>query len=1159
VRIPSAHTTANFINGNCDVLGATRRFTIFKDREIENRSFRAFCEERNVPLPKNYRQVKPRLADGFKSAAKYDKRQPILNEGAWALAGDWAIEHFHPVMSGAKISTENEVISELDLSTSCGYPWSLKYQGKRAFIEDPVSRPAITDFWNEMLDENNMLPIWTCSQKRELRSLDKLEARSHRTFTASPIELTCASNRLCLDMNERFYRGTALCWSFVGATKFQLGWDDLFHRLSKHRNAFELDESAYDSSLFARAMFGMVDFRWEMLRQEDRTPENYDRLVRLYQHIVHSVVVLENGELNQKHTGNPSGSGNTIVDNTVLLYRLFAYAWIILCEEQGRVTSRADFEAHVEAVLNGDDNTYTCSDEVVGWFTPANIARVWGSIGVVTNTPCMTPRPLSEVTFLSSGFRFDESMGIWMPCPETEKVLSSLRWGSGIDDVRWHFLRACALRLDSYGNPECRRIIASYIEYLNNNHRDQLVGTVSNGKLSMSMKEIRGVWKSDAWIEGLFCGRESVTISDQLVFESAEVYISATAQHKTISCASNALKNIPREFKQSSIIPLLLVIMPPKAKQSIKKIKKKVVKLAKKAGIVRVKGHGDYKPTRFARVAGHGGYFSDLGKSIGGLFGGAGGSIGHGLGTIADAGKGLWDIVTGNGDYSTRAAAQNQLHKAMGVTNPNAMNMGAMNVQFADSKGNPRVRHREFIGPVMGSTAFATQVYRIQPGLRGADVLFPWGSSVANCFEQYQLNGMMLEYKTTSTNYSSGVALGSVMMSTVYDAESAPLAGQLAVDNHEFTTSDVPSNTFIHPIECASSESSLVTRYVQATNAPSFTNDERFNDVGIFQISTIGMPAAANGTQVGELWASYDITFLKPALPDIHAGTAALWNHSNVTNPALLIPSAVSVSQWDQSNSYPVSILNNTQLQLPIGYAGTYQMTISTTAPLGTASKYVSVASFGSDITPIKCSPGYVNGSAANATPFASAEFVVGANGLVGVYQDVTNASSDSGYTLVFTFSTIAESLVNNVITFAYAGAGTTTPAQNISMLITAVDSDLPSGKYGVLPPTNQLQFAVRRRFEQRLLQSAEDSTLLHAQLLSEQLRRTALEERLLRLESIQSAKIEPVLVSRDTSEDFEEEHGISGKAKSSTPVDGQQASVHLSRSLMMDLLRRGS
>jgi hypothetical protein len=500
-----------------------------RSKEVSNHSFAMFCAERGVPIPVGYRQVTPNPSAGFKSISKYDKSQPVLDDGAWALAGEWTKNHFQAAMSGSRVLSQEVVLVEMDKSTSCGYPWNLKFKDKNDFLADEKARRALEDFWTllGLPEEEPMVPIWTCSQKCEMRTPEKILDNNLRTFTASPFEHSVNLNRMCLDMNNKFYDsandigGFTRTWSVVGASKFMGGWDQLFRRLDVHPNAFELDESAFDSSLFAQAMFGQMEIRWSFLREQDRTPANRLRMERLYASIVHSVIVLENGELIQKHTGNPSGSSNTIVDNTMALFRLFAYAWIVLCKKQQRATSYEEFMARVEAALCGDDNTFTVDDEVVDWFNPSTIAPVWSGIGVTTKTPCEESRPLSEVQFLSQGFAFSDELGIWMPVPETERVLSSLMYGSEVDDVRWHYLRACALRMDSYGNWECRTILKAYLEYLGAEYRKELIGSVERPKGAITMETIKSNWKSDAWIEGLYCGRESKERVDGVIHDTS--------------------------------------------------------------------------------------------------------------------------------------------------------------------------------------------------------------------------------------------------------------------------------------------------------------------------------------------------------------------------------------------------------------------------------------------------------------------------------------------------------------------------------------------------------------------------------------------------------------------------------------------------------------
>jgi hypothetical protein len=574
--------------------------------------------------------------------------------------------------------------------------------------------------------------------------------------------------------------------------------------------------------------------------------------------------------------------------------------------------------------------------------------------------------------------------------------------------------------------------------------------------------------------------------------------------------------------------------MPPKGatkkKAAVKAVVKKIVQQAK------IKGHGDYKPNQFQRVKGKGDY-EKTGKLLGNKIGGGFGAIGDGISSI-------FKIISGNGDYSQRAHLVNKIHKSdpSQIANMKSMNMGAMNVGFKEHDGNPRVTHREFIGTVLGSTAFATTVYRIQPGLRGAAVLFPWGSSVANCFEQYELNGMILEYKSRSSELSTAVTLGAVMMSTVYDAEASPLAGQLEIDNHTYTTSDVPCSTFIHPIECASKESPLVTRYVQASNAPSLNDDERFNDVGIFQVSTIGMPAAAQGVVVGELWATYDITFKKSALPDIHVGTTALMENPLALTGDLL-QSAGGSALWDQSGSYPVYPLSNFQLQLPVGYAGTYFLEILCAKNVtATDLSNASWLSNGSDVTLIKTFCG-LNSSNAGVV---AANSRVQSGALVansGTLSFVDQATTGVGNIFSMTFSTIAETLANNVIAFnvpTWSGGA----VGLINLFITAVDNDIPSGVFLAAPPTGGVQVLNKRYVRKQLLDSA-----MHAADFQKILDMQVEQNRLM---SIRLSTLESAAAGSGTSREpeSEDEFGIDTPRPGTAPASSLSDSVVLGNAL---------
>jgi hypothetical protein len=809
-----------------------------KAREVPNTSFALYCRSKGIEPPGQYRKVQPNMAASLSSASKYDKVQPFVDEAAFLLSGEWTKNHFKPFMGGSGVVSEELALAEMDKTTSAGYPWNLTFMNKTEFLEDPVARRVLSEYWERIsLPNNKIVPIWTCSQKVELRPVEKILLNKIRTFTAAPVEHTVCANRLFLDMNNRFYRNANRTWSVVGMSKFLRGWDNLYHRLDVHPNAFALDESEYDSSLFARIMRECGEIRYSFLAHDYRTSENLERVAQIYDAIVNSVVLLENGDLVQKHTGNPSGSSNTIVDNTICLFRLKAYAWIRRCEKLGFEASYATFISFVEAALCGDDNTFTVSDEVVAWFNARSISEEWSLLGITTTSDNYASRKLSDVDFLSQGFRYDEKLEIWMPVPDTNKILCSVMWGSSVDDVRWHLLRACALRMDSYGNLECRKTLDEYIDFLNTRYSEQMSGSIQVGRsLNIPMKLIRTVWKSDTFLDALYSGRESGGLHKDLYTTLKEVDLIIDLEYTMgkSGIKKGATKNSGHKTKAKSMEILKSLTKPSQAPAGLKKAIQAVAKAeARKA---EAKG---YAP----------GLLGGIGGAVGSWFGG---STGSGLGSSV----GNWlGKITGMGAYKVRS---NTL-------------MGG-NVPTFGSGAGCTMCHREYLGDVTGSVAFTNTTYNLNPGLTGTTTgsgsqngMFPWLSLCAAQFEEYQLLGMMIEFKSTSAVAlnSTNTALGTVILATDYDTYDTAFTNKQQMEAYEFSSSAPPSQSQLHPIECDPKKNVMQNLYIRSAANPT-GSDLRFYDVGVFQLATVGMQAAA---VIGELWVTYHVKFMKPKLP----------------------------------------------------------------------------------------------------------------------------------------------------------------------------------------------------------------------------------------------------------------------------------------------------
>jgi len=173
-----------------------------------------------------------------------------------------------------------------------------------------------------------------------------------------------------------------------------------------------------------------------------------------------------------------------------------------------------------------------------------------------------------------------------------------------------------------------------------------------------------------------------------------------------------------------------------------------------------------------------------------------------------------------------------------------------------------RFKHREYIGDIaMNGPTFTSYSYSINPGL---STTFPFLSTIANAFQEYDFKGLVFEFKTTSaTALASGTntAMGSVMLACQYRADSEPFVNKMQLLNEMWSVDTVPSSNCVLPIECAPMENVLPRQYVRTGGVG--TGDIKMYDLGLVTLATAGGQTGQTNV-VGELWVSYDVEFYKP-------------------------------------------------------------------------------------------------------------------------------------------------------------------------------------------------------------------------------------------------------------------------------------------------------
>lgn len=189
----------------------------------------------------------------------------------------------------------------------------------------------------------------------------------------------------------------------------------------------------------------------------------------------------------------------------------------------------------------------------------------------------------------------------------------------------------------------------------------------------------------------------------------------------------------------------------------------------------------------------------------------------------------------------------------------NLLMNGAQIPKFSSEKATNIISHREYLGDITGTANFTNRQYPLNPGMAET---FPWLATIAQNYQEYWFHGIIFEFRPLITDFVTSGAPGVVIMATNYNADAPVYNTKQEMENSEFAVSVKPTNSLIHGIECAHSQTILPQRYIR-TGAVTSGQDLRLYDVGNFQFASQSNPVQ----NLGELWVSYTVEFFKPILP----------------------------------------------------------------------------------------------------------------------------------------------------------------------------------------------------------------------------------------------------------------------------------------------------
>jgi len=488
---------------NIDSVCHVNKSASFGSKVYMNSSFVEYLKNIGEKVSTTHKQVKVSVSALYKDFYKYGGVRVDFPDDLVCLASSFFVQEFGPVLDGCKVQSFDWAREQMDLSTSPGLPYSKVVHSKQRLSDDQWEdiRQKV-DHW----DVQQHVPLFTVTTKREMRTNEKVDSDTNRSICASPIELTMLGHKLFGEMDNRMLESSVDTCFMPGDSKYGGGWDRLARFMGCNDPLFsagmvEGDFKQFDSGMTAFMLFIIMNLRMSFM--SCLTVFDVKSFWYYYWNIVHSYCVMDDGNVLQKHNGNPSGQKGTTGDNCICNYLYISCWWIDSVRKAGMMPSYAFFRASIKKKFYGDDLMLAVVFALRGVCTPESLIHFFASVGITIKIPSETFVTIEQMHFLSAGFKKDR--GMYVPIVDESKMLSALMLGEAVDDPRMQYARACAIRVEMFYTPR-RALVDGYIRFLEARYGAFL----SSGNVGKaSGQALHSQYQTDAVIDDLYRARET--------------------------------------------------------------------------------------------------------------------------------------------------------------------------------------------------------------------------------------------------------------------------------------------------------------------------------------------------------------------------------------------------------------------------------------------------------------------------------------------------------------------------------------------------------------------------------------------------------------------------------------------------------------------------
>jgi hypothetical protein len=378
----------------------------------------------------------------WKDVSKYHRSTQILPSNFRDVAIQFFQQESPWIFEKQTTIDVNQVYFEIDKQKSSG-PRLTQKKGHYMSMENSANFVALIKSCEGIYsrDPKDFVPLtWQVAIKDELRDRDRVCALKTRTFMSAPIETILGNMRIVSAFNQRFIENCLKFPSTLGINKFSRGWDDLATYLGREDFVYMSgDGSRFDSSISIEHLSLNCYLRMSSL------PDKYSNHIRnLYSETAFTPLVMSDGVVRLKTTGNPSGSINTSIDNSISLQ---ATVYWSLSDIFGIQVALDHLQKrNIRFVVNGDDLAISIHK---GLYTPdfqASLAASMEKCGMKYSftTPSSN---LEDLIYLSHQFRLWKHQGeeLYIPCLDSQRIVATCLYRKQTDAVSTHSRYTSAL------------------------------------------------------------------------------------------------------------------------------------------------------------------------------------------------------------------------------------------------------------------------------------------------------------------------------------------------------------------------------------------------------------------------------------------------------------------------------------------------------------------------------------------------------------------------------------------------------------------------------------------------------------------------------------------------------------------------------------------